>query len=437
MTSILDRPRRLIAALVAAAVAIALLVAYQPGRAEAVPTEGLVCETSATNAFSLTATDGYILTPDGNSIYMWGYAGPAGTFQLPGPTLCVPEGATVTISLTNTLREPVSIVFPGQTGVTADGQPAQPVFSGSTLTSLVKPAATNGTVTYSFRAARAGTYLYESGTDVSKQVQMGLYGALVVRPSDGNGGMVQGQAYDDPSSSFDPAHEYLHLLSEIDPAMHQAVERNRAFDLNAYNARYFLINGRSMPDTIAPNAVAWLPAQPYGAMVHIRPYDATTNPKPALIRYLNAGFGTYPFHPHGNDQRVIGRDGHVLVSSTAATDESYEKYLIDIGPGQTVDTTLIWTDVEMWDPVENPIPVDLPQLQDQILTPDTWFSESPYLGHTGDLPAGITSNNQCGEYYHVAHSHALQQATNYGATFGGMMTLIRIDPPAGCTGATP
>ena len=41
-------------------------------------------------------------------------------------------------------------------------------------------------------------------------------------------------------------------------------------------------------------------------------------------------------------------------------------------------------------------------------------------------------NNQCGEYYHVAHSHALEQATNYGASFGGMMTLIRIDPPAGC-----
>jgi len=32
----------------------------------------------------------------------------------------------------------------------------------------------------------------------------------------------------------------------------------------------------------------------------------------------------------------------------------------------------------------------------------------------------------------VAHSHALDQATNYGASFGGMMTLIRIDPRGGC-----
>ncbi len=41
----------------------------------------------------------------------------------------------------------------------------------------------------------------------------------------------------------------------------------------------------------------------------------------------------------------------------------------------------------------------------------------------------MVQNNECGEYYHVAHSHALDQATNYGASFGGMMTLIRIDPP--------
>ncbi len=134
---------------------------------------------------------------------------------------------------------------------------------------------------------------------------------------------------------------------------------------------------------------------------------------------------------------MIGRDGSPLIATATAANASYEKFLIDVGPGQTVDTTLKWTDVEHWDPNSNPIPVDLPPLQDQLITPDTWFSESPYLGHTGDLPAGITNNNQCGEYYHVAHSHALQQATNYGATFGGMMTLIRIDPPAGCPGATP
>jgi FtsP/CotA-like multicopper oxidase with cupredoxin domain len=437
MTSMLRTRSRVFAVLAAAAVCLSLLWWVGNDRAAAAPAEGLACETSASNSFNLTSTSGYILTPDGNSIYMWGYAGSSGAFQMPGPTLCVPQGANVTITLKNLLREDVSISFPGLTGVKADGNLDQPVFDGTgKLTSLARPAAKNGgTVTYSFKANDPGTFLYRSGTDVAKQVQMGLYGALVVRPSDDGVTMIQGRAYQDSSSVFDPDHEYIHLLSEIDPAFHQAVERKRAISLPAFNSRYFLINGRAMPDTIAPNNVAWLPAQPYGAMVHIKPYNATSNPKPALIRYLNAGFGTYPFHPHGNDQTVIGRDGSPLVQG-ADPGASYEKFLIDVGPGQTVDTTLKWTDMEQWDPNTNPIPVDLPPLQDQLVSPDTWFSESPYLGHVGDLPAGVTNNNQCGEYYHVAHSHALQQATNYGATFGGMMTLIRIDPPQGC-GVTP
>jgi hypothetical protein len=99
-----------------------------------------------------------------------------------------------------------------------------------------------------------------------------------------------------------------------------------------------------------------------------------------------------------------------------------------------MDVLMTWKDAENWDPTSNPIPVDLPQLQDQFIGPgpDTWFSESPYLGKKGSLPPGYTDNNECGEYYHIAHNHALQYATNYGASFGGQMTLFRIDPAAGC-----
>ena len=93
-----------------------------------------------------------------------------------------------------------------------------------------------------------------------------------------------------------------------------------------------------------------------------------------------------------------------------------------------------WRDVEHWNALTNPIPTQIPAITDQLLVgTDTWFSESPYLGTKNALPTNITSNNECGEYYHIAHSHALEQATNYGATFGGMMTVFRIDPPAGCT----
>jgi FtsP/CotA-like multicopper oxidase with cupredoxin domain len=406
------------------------LVALHSHPATAATSEGLECDSNANQSFSLTASDGYVSTPDGNSIYMWSYGDSSHGFQLPGPTLCVTSGKKVTVVLHNTLPEPTSIVFPGQTGVTADGNPAQPQFdSNNALTSMVQSAdATNGSVTYTFTAGSPGTYLYESGTDVNKQVQMGMYGALVVRP-DGHSDWVNNR----PDSAFNSAHEYVFLLSEVDPDVHLAVERDQPIDWNAYTARYFMINGRSMPDTLAPNNASWLPNQPYGAMVHIQPYDAQTNPLPATIRYLNAGTVNYPFHPHGSDERVINRDGHAL-EGPSGQDLSYNKYDIDVGPGQSVDVLMDWRDVEHWDALTNPIPTQIPTITDQLLVgSDTWFSESGYLGKQGELPTYITSNNECGEYYHIAHSHALEQATNYGATFGGMMTVFRIDPPAGCT----
>jgi FtsP/CotA-like multicopper oxidase with cupredoxin domain len=401
-----------------------------PNSASAVTSEGMECQTNAHSTFSLTASDGYISTPDGNSIYMWSYRNSSGGFQLPGPTLCVTSGDAVTIVLHNSLPEATSIVFPGQTGVKANGNPAQPQFdTGGSLTSLVQSAAFDDSVTYTFTAGSPGTYLYESGTDVNKQVQMGLYGALVVRPV-GHPDQVNNR----PDSRFTLGKEYVFLLSEVDPAVHVDVERNQPIDWKTYTARYFMINGRSMPDTLAPNHASWLPSQPYGALVHIKPYDATTNPYPATIRYLNAGTVNYPFHPHGSDERVINRDGQPL-AGPGGEDLSYEKYDIDVGPGQGVDVLMDWRDVEQWNPSTNPIPTQIPAITDQLLPgSDTWFSESGYLGTKNALPANITSNNECGEYYHIAHSHALEQATNYGAAFGGMMTLFRVDPPTGCTG---
>ena len=397
--------------------------------ARAVTSEGLKCETDPQQTFSLTAQDGFVSTPDGNSIYTWSYGASSRSFQLPGPTLCVTAGRPVTVVLHNTLPEATSIVFPGQKGVRANGNPAQPQLdAGGSLTSMVQGAGpVEGSVTYTFTPGSPGTYLYQSGTDVRKQMQMGLYGALVVRPA-ASGNQVNDRA----DSAFNDKAEYVFLLSEIDPDVHLAVERRQPVNWAVYNARYFMINGRSMPDTLAPNGASWLPNQPYGALVHIKPYDAVTNPLPATIRYLNAGTVNYPFHPHGSDERVVNKDGHALQGPTGQ-DLSYEKFLLDVQPGQTIDVLMDWRDVEGWNSATNPVPTQIPAITDQLLVgTDTWFSESPYLGTKNPIPTNITSNNECGEYYHVAHSHALQQATNYGATFGGMMTIFRIDPPAGC-----
>lgn len=399
------------------------------------PESGVICTTNEKASFTLTTKEGTISTPDGNVIYMWGFSELDRPFQHPSPVLCVNELDTVTIVLHNTLAEDVSIVFPGQENVLADGVPSQPQFSpGDDLTSFAPVAAAHGgSVTYSFVASKPGTYLYHSGTEPAKQVNMGLFGALIVRPAADT--ETEKFAYNETfidefgveqTTQFNPATEYVMLLSEIDPMLHMAVEQGLPYNMNNYRARYWMINGRSFPDTIAPNGAEWLPDQPYSSLLHIHPYNENDNPYPALVRFLSVGTENYPHHPHGNHGRIIARDGNVLIGD-AGEDLSYEKFTVLVGPGETHDELFSWTDVEQWDPVYNPIPVEIPQLQN--LTFGTFFSGSPYLGNVETLPVGHQVLNQCGEYYHISHNHALQQITAWGVVLSGHITFTRIDPP--------
>ena len=404
--------------------------------AQSGPTDGIVCTTGP--SFNLTTRTGTIGTPDGNVVYMWGYSSGNNAFQHPGPVLCVNEGDTVTLILHNTLPYDVSITFPGQENVLADGQPAQPQFSGGVMTSLTNVAAANGgSVTYSFVAARPGTFLYQSGTNPAIQVRMGLFGALIVRPAAG-----QYFAYNDdsptaPDSEFNHAleGEVMILQSEVDPVLSQAVEQavNAGgapinFNLNNYHPRYWLVNGRGFPDTIAPNFASWLPSQPYGALAHVQPQDAS-NPLPYLERFLNVSSQPLPFHPHGKNGVVIGQDAQPL-RDAAGDDVSYERFALVAAPGQTYDTLFHWANREGYDETTNPVSVVDPGWQN--LQYGMYYSGSPYLGSMGAMPPGMSSLSECGEFYIIAHNHALFQLTSWGVPMTGPGTFMRVDPPGGC-----
>src|SRR5258706_6886262 len=151
------RTRRLGLALALAAGSVVLM----PGHADALPPGfpkiGMVCTpgsvSGTTQTFNLTANTGYADTPDGNSIFMWSYANHDAPdndhFQTPGPVLCVTEGETVVVNLTNTLPEPASIVFPGQVGVTATG--------GSAGLLTPEAGASGGTLNHSLTPPGPGT----------------------------------------------------------------------------------------------------------------------------------------------------------------------------------------------------------------------------------------------------------------------------------------
>ena len=98
-----------------------------------------------------------------------------------------------------------------------------------------------------------GTYMYHSGTQPALQVEMGLLGALIVRPSAAD---PLHRAYTHAGSSFD--REYLFLLTEMDPAIHDQVAVQVAsggpinVDTSAYHPVLWFINGRNAPDTMLP-----------------------------------------------------------------------------------------------------------------------------------------------------------------------------------------
>jgi len=395
------------------------LANIQSADAQAQPAVGIACTYGP--SFTLDARDGYIVLADGNTMYMWSYSPSGGAFQYPGPVLCVNEGDTVTVVLNNSLAEDTSIMFPGQENVLANGVPAQPQFSGTTLTSLTDVAAPGGSMTYSFVASKPGTYLYESGTSPEKQVRMGLAGVLIVRPALG-----AEFAYNRADSQFTPEEEFLVFLSEIDPYQHQAAEQGKPFDLTQYHVHYWLINGRTFPDSVADNFASWLPNQPYGALARVHPYDATVHPQPGLARYVNVGFEEIPFHPHGNNGAVIGRDGNPLEATPGGADLSFEKFAINIGPGQTWDVLFKWYDAENYSEA-NPVPVTIPDIANQTI--GMFYSASPYLGVKGTLPPGVSTLNQCGEYYIISHNHALFQLDAWGLTMAGQITYLRVDPP--------
>lgn len=408
---------------------------------------GVLGPDGTVRSFTLVAQPGYISAADGNSILVWGFADGDVTApnvpvtQYPGPTLIANQGETVEITLTNELSVPVSMVFPGH-AVTAEAV-AAPTQVGLLALEAgpATAAAAGGTVRYRFTAAQPGTYLYHSGTRPDLQVEMGLVGALIVRPAGFD--PTAPTAYGHPGSAY--SQEYLFLLTEMDARIHRLVEQGLMdqVDTTAYFPTYWFINGRCAPDTMFEPYAAWLPTQPYGSMPMMYPGEKV------LTRVIGGGRDLHPFHHHGNHARVIAVDGRLLDSGSGSPqiDLSFEEFTVQTVPGQTVDAIFTWTGEGMgWDiyghpsndpatlvPGEDPadhgksFPVLLPENLDLVF--GGFYSGSPFLGSAGGLPPGEGGLNPTGGFVYMWHSHNEKELTNNNIFPGGMMTMMVVMPP--------
>jgi len=312
----------------------------------------------STPVFNLTAQQAYLNMPDGEAVYSWGYGcnglpvgfAPAAitnascpSMQVPGPTLIVNENDVVTVNLLNGLPAAAgntSILFPGF-NVSTSCTATTPAGQQGLLTCEATPGAT---VTYTFTASAPGTHAYYSGTQGDLQIEMGLYGAVIVLPATVPANCTSGYhalnmaakanwgesdfrlsqaAYDHPGSCYD--REYLFQWAEMDHRIHRQAEAqvmarvgctagNPGCSLDVqtepYHPAYFLINGRSMPDLMDPNYAYEYPHQPYNGNPHMHSGELT------LIRTIGQGRWQHPFHEHANHVRILARDANLVLSSS-------------------------------------------------------------------------------------------------------------------------
>jgi FtsP/CotA-like multicopper oxidase with cupredoxin domain len=382
--------------LLASMMAVAMLLAATTAYAAA---PGITGTGQTGSTFNLTAQPAYLTQPDGLAVYSWGYgcstpptasnwvpstiAPPVAgcsSMQVPGPTLIVTENTPFSVTLTNNLPPlagNTSILFPGlQLVSTMNGTPGL----------LTNEAANGGSVTYNLVATSPGTRAYYSGTQGDLQVEMGLYGAIIVLPTGNdafscpthnpNAGLntstntlvLNGEldfrlssthaAYHVAGACYD--REYLFHFSEMDPYIHSQVDAQLKAIANCsvtaaalagsscptalevatepYHPAYFLINGRSMPDDMDPNYAPEYPHQPYNGNPHMHPGELV------LLRVIGQGRWQHPFHEHGNHVRILARDGNLIPSQTDPTLLAGPlQFTTTTTPGIAFDGIFYWT----------------------------------------------------------------------------------------------
>ena len=257
--------------------------------------------------------------PDGTKIPMWGYAldnnrkfsdGCGNPVTVPGPEIIVPKGdSTLVIRLKNELPEATSFIVHGQK------TQMKPVFftdakGRKRVKSLTRETSPGAIRNYTWTNFKPGSYLYQSGTHASVQVQMGLYG--LIKKDAGTKRIYSGNRYDKEITLF---------YSEIDPALHTAVD-NKTYGTPSfpstqnYNPKYFLVNG-----------------QPFDSQ-NISPIDAGKAGDRLLVRFVNSGLEMHA--PMFNDlyMNLIAEDGNLYPYAR-------NQYSVMLAPSKTKDAIIV------------------------------------------------------------------------------------------------
>jgi FtsP/CotA-like multicopper oxidase with cupredoxin domain len=190
--------------------------------------------------------------------------------QWPGPTIRVTEGDRVRAIFTNNMQETTSVHF--------HGVEFEDFTQDGVAFVTQKPFAPGESHTYEFTASRPGSLMYHSHHNATDQVGRGLLGAFVVDPK---------------VDTVKPDRDYVWISNDA--------------------LGGFTVNGHGFPATVPVLAAS-------GETV--------------LVRFMNEGVMSHPWHLHGYRMRIVARDGYPLGSAEFDCDT------LGVNPGERYDAVI-------------------------------------------------------------------------------------------------
>ena len=233
---------------------------------------------AATITKTFYITDGFVNMITSEDVYFRGFSNSNNTLNLPGESLVVQEGDTVSITIVNTLNTSHRFKIDG-------------VVDSGTISS-------GASVTVEFVAGTPGSYLFYDPSNAPYNRLLGLFGGLAIMPKDRTDQLYAG------SPTF--VQQHFWIFSDVDPVWHNAV-RNGSTPNTPYIPRYFTMNGLGGRPPGAPGA-------------HDPNIDSLTDPRSALhghigdrtlVRMFNTGLADQSVHAHANHMEWLTENGTI------------------------------------------------------------------------------------------------------------------------------
>jgi len=235
-----------------------------------------------TKCMHLIAGDSFVVMPDGNPMYTFGFGDQTGTppadviaegildGEWPGPTIVLEQGDEFFLSLSNVgtvirpdLFDPHTVHFHGFPN-------AATVFDGVPEVSI--SINMGATLTYYYNIVEPGTYIYHCHVEATEHMEMGMLANLYVHsgqdrtgcasgtcpvggrfggPGGGTAvGEPQGYAYNDDDGTTGWDVEKAIQVSSFDSRFHDASLFVQPLPFAGLEATYPQMNGRGYPDTV-------------------------------------------------------------------------------------------------------------------------------------------------------------------------------------------